>query len=390
MIPLSYNLRSLWVRSTTTAATVFGIALVVFVLASTLMLARGVNATIARNGGRDVAVVMRKGSDNELSSTIDLNRVGIILSAPGVEKAADGRPLGVGEIAMVMMLTPKASPDGLSNVQFRGVEADVERFRPRVKIVEGRMFTPGADEAIVGRAIAGRFVHLEVGGTVEPKKNRPLRIVGVFEDGGSALESEVWADVDTVRTAFGREGLVSTVRARLESPAVFEAFEASIESNKQLGLEAMTESQWNEKQSQFLSIFVTALGSLISFFFSVGAMIGAMITMYASIANRQREIGTLRAMGFPRRWILVSFLFESVAVALVGGVLGCAAASLMGFVKFSTLNFVTFSEMVFTFSPEPDVFVFAMTFAGGMGLVGGLLPAVRAARMSPVEAMRSR
>jgi putative ABC transport system permease protein len=390
VIPLSYNLRSLAVRRSTTAATVVGIGLVVFVLASTLMLAAGVNDTISRNGGRDVAIVMRKGSDNELSSTIDLNKVGIILSAPGVEKGADGLPLGVGEIAMVMSLTPLADPTGVSNVQIRGVEADISRFRPRVKIVEGRQMTPGADEAIVGKAIAGRFVNLEVGGTVEPKKNRPLKIVGVFDDGGSALESEVWADVDTARGAFGREGMVSTVRVRLDSPGAFEAFEASVESNKQLGLEAMTETQWNEKQSQFLSVFVTALGSLISFFFALGAMIGAMITMYSSVATRQREIGTLRAMGFPRRWILLSFLLESTFVALAGGLLGCVGALGMGFVKFSMLNFATFSEMVFTFHPTPMVFAVALGFSVGMGLLGGLLPAVRAARMSPVEAMRSR
>jgi putative ABC transport system permease protein len=258
-----------------------------------------------------------------------------------------------------------------------------------VKIVEGRAMTPGADEAVVGKAIAGRFEHLSVGDTIEPKKNRPLKIVGVFADGGSALESEVWADLDTVRSSFGREGMVSSVRVRLESAAAFEAFEAAVESDKQLGLEAMTEDQWNAKQSQFLSVFVSALGFVISFFFGLGAVIGAMITMYASVANRQREIGTLRAIGFPRWQILLSFLLESLAIALVGGGVGCAMALGMGAVKFSMLNFATFSEMVFTFQPTPAVFVTALVFTVGMGLIGGLLPAIRAARMSPVEAMRN-
>jgi len=388
MIPLSYNLRSLTNRGATTAASVLGIALVVFVLASTLMLGEGVRETIGRNGGRDVAVVMRKGSDNELSSTIDQNKVGVILSAPGVKMGSDAQPLGVGEIAMIISLVPHAAPEGVSNVQVRGVDANITRFRPKVKITEGRMFTAGADEAVVGKAIAGRFEHLDVGDTIEPKKNRPLKIVGVFDDGGSAMESEVWADVDTTRALFGREGMVSTVRAKLDSPGAFDAFEAAVEGDKNLGLEAMTEKQWNDKQSQFLSIFINALGIVISFFFAMGASIGAMITMYSSIASRGREIGTLRAMGFPRRYILLSFVFESLMISAIGGVIGSIAALGMSSVKFSMLNFATFSEMVFQFRPTPTVFVIANSAALGMGLFGGLLPAIRAARVSAVEAMR--
>jgi putative ABC transport system permease protein len=353
------------------------------------MLAAGVNKTISANGGDNVALVIRKGSDNELSSTIERDKVAVILSSPGVKMGGDGQPLGTGEVAMIVMLTPVSAPEGLSNVQIRGVDADVTRFRPDVEIVEGRMMTPGTDEAIVGRAIAGRFQNLDVGGTIEPKKNRPMKIVGVFTDGGSALESEVWADADAVRAAFGREGMVSSVRARLESPAAFDAFEAAVEGDKRLGLEAMTEEAWNQKQSQFLSIFVTVLGAVISVFLGLGAVIGAMITMYASIANRQREIGTLRAIGFRRRQILLSFLIESLLIAAVGGLLGSLGALGMSFVKFSMLNFATFSEMVFTFEPTPFVFAVAWAFTAAMGLFGGLLPAYRAAMMSPVLAMRS-
>lgn len=389
MIPVGYNLRSIAARKTTTAATVLGIGLVVFVLASTLMLGAGVDATISKNGGRESAIVMRKGSDNELSSVVDQNKIGTILSSPGVKKGSDGQPLGVGEIAMIITLEPVASPGGMSNVQVRGVEAPVTRYRPEVTITEGRMFAPGADEAIVGRAIAGRFQKLTVGDTIEPKKNRPLKIVGVFDDGGSALESEVWADVHTLGALFGRDGTVSSVRVRLDSEGAFDAFEAAVEGDKNMGLEAMTDDEWNGKQSQFLSIFVTALGAVISFFFALGAIIGAMITMYASIAHRQREIGTLRAIGFPRWQILLSFLIESLVIALLGGLLGSVAALGMSFVKFSMLNFATFSEMVFTFEPTPDVFIVSVVFTVAMGLIGGLLPAIRAARMSPVQAMRN-
>jgi len=389
MIPLTYNVRSLVVRKTTTAAAVFGIALVVFVLASSLMLSAGVNDTLSRTGGRDAAIVLRKGVENELSSSVDQGKIGMLLASPGVRKSADGRPMGTGEVSMIVMLEPHATPGGLSNVQVRGVEADVQRFRPEVSIIEGRALKAGADEAIVGRAIAGRFVNLELNGVIEPKKNRPLKIVGIFDAGGSSYESEVWADVDTVKAAFGREGMVSSVRVKLESAGAFDAFKASVEGDKRLGLEAWTEEQWGEKQSQFLSTFMSALGFIISFFFSIGAMIGAMITMYASVAGRQREIGTLRALGFPRRQILFSFIFESLVVAIAGGVVGSLAAMALTFVKFSTLNFATFSELVFTFKATPDVFVTAFIFALVMGLMGGLLPAVRAARMSPVNAMRN-
>jgi putative ABC transport system permease protein len=390
MIPLSYNLRSILVRRTTTAAAVIGIALVVFVLASTLMLSAGIQATLARGGGRDSAIVIRKGSDNELSSIIDQAKVSTILAAPGVKKSSEGQPIGTGDVAMIVMLEPTAAPGGLSNVQIRGVAFDaLPVVRPRVKIVEGRLPAPGSDEAMVGRAIAGRFTHLSVGDAFEPKKNRPLRVVGVFEDGGSAWESEVWADIDTVRSAFGRQGMVSSVRVNLGSPADFDQFEANIESDKRLGLEAMTDTQWTEKQSNGMMLFVTILGGLTSAFFAIGAMIGAMNTMYASIANRQKEIGTLRAIGFRRRHVLLSFVLESILIALIGGALGSLAALGMTFAKFSMLNFATFSEMVFRFQPTVQVFVIAFLFAGGMGLLGGLLPAIRAARMPPVQAMRN-
>jgi len=388
MIPVGYNLRSLAVRRTTTLATVFGIGLVVFVLASTLMLSAGVEATLTRGGGKDKAIVVRKGSDGELASTIEQAQLGVLLATPGVKKDEKGNPIGVGEVSMIMGLAPNADPTGISNVQIRGVPSDVAGYRPALKIVEGRMFNPGTDEAIVGKAIDGRFVGLQVGGQVEPRKNRPLKIVGAFEVGGAQHESEVWADVETVKASFGREAMLSSVRVQLESEAAFEGYKAAVEADKRLGLEVFTEDGWNEKQSQFLSVFISALGIVISVFFAFGAMIGAMITMYSSVATRQREIGTLRAIGFPRWQILLSFVLESFVISILGGALGCVGALGMGFVKFSTLNFATSSEVVFTFTPTPTVFIASFVFAGVMGVAGGLFPAIRAARLSPVTAMR--
>ena len=387
MIPLAYNLRNLTVRLSTTVAAAGGLALVVFVFASVMMLSNGIKKTLGRSAQSDVAIVMRKGSDAELSSSIEETQVGLVLAARDVKKQPDGQPDGVGEVSLVILLD-KLGADGVSNVAIRGVPDNVMRFRPNVKIVDGRPAQPGTDEVIIGKAIRGRFKGLDIGQTFELRKNRPAKVVGVFADGGSAFESEIWGDVHTIRSAFGREGLVSSVRVRLQDTTRFDTFKMGIDQDPQLGLLVMRESEYYEKQSAGTSIFITAMGVMIAIFFSIGAMIGAMITMHASIANRQREIGTLRALGFSRISILTSFLIESVALALLGGAFGAAAAMGMGFVRFSTMNFASWSEIVFTFEPTPGIIASSMALAAVMGLVGGFFPAVRAARMNPILAMR--
>lgn len=386
MIPLKYNLRSLVVRKRTTAATALGIALVVFVLASSLMLSAGVKKTLGSAGRADVAIVLRKGGDAELMSGIDEPQVGLVKSMPGVKK--DGNtPIGVGEVVAVLALE-KIGADGVTNVQVRGTTEDAKKLRPDVTIVDGRMPAPGSDEAMVGKRIRGRFRNVDLGKSLELKKNRTVKVVGVFSDNGSSHESEVWTDLDMLRSTFGREGGVSSVRVVLESPASFDAFQAAVEQDKRLGLTALRETVYYEKQSEGTSLFITVLGSVIAFFFSLGAMIGAMITMYASIANRQREIGTLRALGFSRLSILLAFLIEAVMLSAIGGVVGSAASLAMGLVSFSMLNFASGSEMVFKFEATPEVLVTALGAALFMGFLGGLLPAVRAARVSPLAAMR--
>jgi putative ABC transport system permease protein len=388
MIPISYNVRSLLVRKATTVATALGIALVVFVLASALMLSEGIKKTMGTSGKPSNGFVLRRGSDTELASSIENRLVGLVLSAPGVKKNAQGKPLGAGEVVVVVALE-KAGAEGLvSNVQVRGVPENAFDVRPEVRIVEGRPAKPGTDEVIIGRGVRGRFDGVELGSQFDLKKNRPMRVVGIFESGGSSFESEIWADVDSVRTSFGREGLVSSVTAVLESPTKMDAFRAAVETDKQLGLEALRESLYYEKASEGTSIFVSALGITIAIFFSFGAMIGASITMYAAVSQRRREIGTLQALGFSRFSILGSFLFESLLLALVGGALGVVAALLMSQVKFSMMNFATWQEVTFAFSPEVDVLATAMIVGGSMGIIGGFFPAVRAARTSPIEAMR--
>jgi putative ABC transport system permease protein len=229
---------------------------------------------------------------------------------------------------------------------------------------------------------------MDLEGSFDLKKNRPVKVVGIFEAGGSSFESEVWADVDTCRSSFGRDGLVSSVTVRLDSPAKFDAFKATMESDKRLGLEAMTEVDYYEKQSAGTALFIKIMGAVIVFFLSLGAMIGALITMLAAVSQRQREVGTLRALGFSRFSILSSFILESAVLALVGGVLGVLGALCMSFVKLSMMNFATWQEVTFSFDPNPSVIVGSLFFGAVMGILGGAYPAIRAASVSPVDAMR--
>jgi putative ABC transport system permease protein len=388
MVPIRYNLRSLAVRKTTTAATAVGIALVVFVLASSMMLAAGIKKTLGSAGKPENAIALRAGSDAELGSVVEESSVPLILAAPGVAHDERGQPIGAAEIIVVAAME-KLGTTGVTNVSIRGVSEDVMRFRPEARIVAGRPPRPGSDEVLVGARIRGRIRGLDLGETFELKKNRPAAVVGIFEADGSAYESEVWVDREVLRQAYHREGIVSSVRVRLESPSKFEGFRAGVENDKRLGLQALRETAFYEKQSEGVATFVSALGVGVAVFSAVGAMIGAMITMYGAVANRQREIGTLRALGFSRSSILVSFLLEAVILAVLGGVVGAAASMGMGMVRFSMVNFSSWSEIVFSFDPTPAVLTKALVFALAMGLLGGLFPAVRAARTSPLKAIRA-
>jgi putative ABC transport system permease protein len=386
MIPVSYNVRNLAVRKTTTAAAVLGLALVVFIFASVQMLATGITKTLGRSAASDAAVVLRKGSTAEIESNIEDPSVSLVLNDQTLTQPASG-PRGIAELIVVILLD-KVGTEGVSNAQIRGVSTGSVEFRPDIKLIAGRAPRPGTDEAMIGKAIRGRFKGLDLEQSFELKKNRPLKVVGVFADGGSSNESEVWADIDTVRTTFHREGLVSSIRVRIP-PAKFDAFKASIESNRQLNVQVLKEAEYYEKQSENTSLFIRAMGTVIAVFFSFGAMLGAMITMHAAVANRQREIGTLRALGFGRGSILLSFLFESIMIALLGGALGAAASLAMGLVSFSMVNFASWSEIVFSFEPTPGIIIGALIFATAMGVLGGFFPALRAARISPVDAMRA-
>jgi putative ABC transport system permease protein len=388
VIPISYNLRNLRVRKTTTAAAALGLALVVFVFAASRMLSNGIHKAMHQASDPAVAIVMRKGSTTEMESGVEQTKIPLIAATPGVTSFSNGRKEAVGELVAVVPMNKLGVDGAVANVQIRGISDDSLAFRPSIKIIAGREAKPGTDEVIVGRAIRGRFQGLELDQSFEMRKNRPMKVVGVFEDGGSAYESEIWGDVDRVRANFGRGAIVSSVRVRLDSPEQFDGFAASLQANRQLDVAAMHEEEFYAKASQGTAIFISALGFMIAFFFSVGAMIGAMITMHATVAQRQREIGTLRALGFTRFQILTSFLFEAIILALLGGVVGAAASLLMSLKEVSMMNWATFSEIVFRFEPSVSIIVSSMVLAGVMGIVGGFWPAVRAARINPVQAMR--
>jgi putative ABC transport system permease protein len=387
MIPLRYNVRSLAVRRTTTLVTAGGIALTVFAFSGAQMLAHGIEETLASSGSEDVAIVLSRGADAELSSNLEAQQVSVIQAVSGVRERTDGTRDGVGEVVGVIALD-KLGTDGVSNVQIRGVDDHVWEFRSQARIVEGRAPTPGTDEAVVGRAIRGRFRGLDIGQSFAIRRNRELRVVGVFEEEGSSFESEVWAGIDAVRAGFGREGLVSSVRVRLTSPAAFDEFRRGVEADRRLGLQAFRETQYYENQSEGTATFIRALGFTIAFFFSIGAMIGAMITMYAAVANRTREIGTLRALGFSRGGILLSFLLESTALALLGGAIGAAASIALGAIEIPMINFQSWSEIVFSFDPTPSILGGGLIFAAVLGILGGFFLAIRASRVSPIKAMR--
>jgi putative ABC transport system permease protein len=381
---LRYNLLSLGSRATTAITAALGVALVTMVLSGALMLGEGVRSTLLAEGDPDTAVVIRKGSDAELASGFATSATSIVFDSPGV-RSAGGRPLATAEVVVVAALA-RVGAAGIGNVTLRGIDGASVAMR-ELRVVEGRAPAFGTDEAMVGARIAGRFEGLAVGERIELRHNRPLRIVGVFEASGGSTESEVWLDRALLEDAFGRTGVVSSARVALE-PGAFEAFERRIESDRRLGLEVLREPDYLDAQSEGLSIFLQAMGIAIAILFAVAAMLGAAMTMHAAVAHRIKEIGVLRALGFSRRHILAGFLFESVALALAGGLGGAALSLVLTPIEISMINYATWSELVFGFVPTLPILLTALIFAAAMGVLGGFLPALRAARVKPVVAMR--
>jgi ABC-type antimicrobial peptide transport system permease subunit len=385
-IPLAYSFRNLWTRRLTTVFTASGMALVVFVFASILMLSEGLKKTLVETGSYNNVVVIRKGAGAEMQSGIDRSPASIVETQPEIATGPDGQKLIAKELVVLINLQKRGS-NKPGQVVIRGITNNSRLLRPQVRLVEGRLPRPGSSELMAGMSIAKRFLGGGLGETLRFSM-REWNIVGVFDAGNTGFNSEIWGDVDQLMQAF-RRPVYSSVIFRLRASSEFENVKARIESDPRLTLEAKRETKYYADQSEMMAKFLRILGMSLTLIFSIGAVIGAMITMYASVSNRTAEIGTLRALGFQRRNILYSFILEALLLGLTGGCIGLFFASFLQLFTISTLNFQTFSELAFSFALTFEIVYKALLFSLIMGLVGGVLPALRAARMNIVEALRA-
>jgi putative ABC transport system permease protein len=385
-IPYSYVARNLWKRRLTTALTAGGLALVVFVFATVLMLDAGLKQTLVTTGEYNNVVAIRKGSETEIQSGVTRIQANVIGLHPAVATGPDGLPF-ISKESVVLISLRKFGAARPSNVVIRGISPNGLALRPQVRIVAGRLFTPGSTEIIVGRGIANGFENTRIGERLRFAQ-RDWTVVGTFDAGGSGFDSELWGDADQFMQAF-RRIVYSSAIVRLADGASFDRFRADIDADPRLTNEVKREQVFYSDQSRALSTFITVLGLTLTSVFSIGAMIGAMITMYASVSARVTEIGTLRALGFRRSSVLAAFLAEALLLGLAGGIAGLAAASLMQFLAFSTTNFQTFADLSFKFLLTPGIVLKTLAFSVAMGFIGGFLPAMRASRLPIVDSLRA-
>ena len=385
-VPFSYSFRSLWTRRLTTVLTASGMALVVFVFAAILMLAEGLRKTLVETGLSDNVVVIRRSSGSEVQSGVDRSQASIVETQPEIAIGEDGQPLLAKEIVVLISL-PKRGTNTEKNVVIRGIGTSSLALRPQVKLLEGRMPKPGSLEIVTGRSVAVRFQGGGIGETLRFGM-RDWRVVGIFDAGNTGYSSEIWGDADQLMQTF-RRPVYSSVLFRMRDPSQFDGLKRRIESDPRLTLDAKRETRYYAEQSEMMAKFLRILGMSLTIIFSLGAIIGAMITMYSAVATRTNEIGTLRALGFQRTSILTAFLLESLLLGWTGGCVGLFFASFLQLITISTMNFQTFSELAFSFTLSFEIIYRALIFSLVMGFVGGVLPAIRASRMNIVESLRA-
>jgi len=385
-LPLAYVARNLWVRRVTTLLTAVGMALVVYVFATVLMMSEGIRATLVATGQPDNLIVLRRGAGAEINSGIDRTQAAIVETAPGIATDGSGQAL-VSKEPVVLNSLPKRGSGKPSNVTVRGTSAVGMQLRPQVRLVQGRMFRPGSSEVITGGAVARGFSGASLGDTLR-FGGRDWTVVGIFDGGRTGFDSEIWGDAEQMGQAF-RRNVFSSIVLRLADPTRAAAVKTWLEADPRLTVEAKTEVAFYAEQSEALATFIRILGLALTLIFSTGAVVGAMITMFAAVAARTGEIGTLRALGFRRSAVLLAFLLESLLLAAAGGLIGLAAASAMQVVDVSTTNFQTFAELAFQFTLTPRIALQTLAFALAMGFVGGFIPAWRAARMKIVDCLRA-
>src|SRR5437879_6251409 len=384
-IPLKYNLRNLRVRWRSTLATVLGIGLVVMVFIFVRSLAHGMEATYIRTGDARNLIVLRKGSTAESSSQISRDEARRIQYLTGIARDPDGNPLASAEI-IVLILLDRIKGDGTANVLVRGVGPMAMPLRPQIRLIDGRMLQPGLHECIVSRRIAERFAHCRVGDSFQSGKTT-WHVVGIFDAQQTAYESEIWVDADEARSAFKRS-FYGSVLLRPVDDAAAESLKQRMLSDRLLSVKVMTESAYYEEQTQSAGL-LRFLASFLAVIMSIGAGFAAMNTMYAAVGARTREIGTLRVLGFRRRQIYASILFESVLLSLLGGAVGSLVSLSFNLLSTGTFSATTFAEVAFQFRVTPSMIANGMTFAVVMGVLGGLLPARQAARKPVLDALRA-
>lgn len=386
MIPLGYTIRNILKHKVTTIMTILGVSLVVFVFAAAQMLSYGLKSTLVSTGSDDNAIVIRKSSQSEVQSIILRDQGQIIGTLPEIAAAADGSPLYTNEI-YVLINQPKRATGELANIVVRGVTPKSLELRPAVKLIAGRMWQDAGSEVIAGKSAAERYGGCGLGEKLRFGA-REWTVVGVFDAQGSGFDSELWGEVVQISDVF-RRPIYSSITFRMADTTQFETLKARLENDRRMEVDVFREKEYYAAQSRTLAGFIGIGGTIVSIIFSLGAIVGAMITMYASVANRVREIGTLRSLGFSRLAILISFLIEAMAISLTGGLLGIVGASFLGMLQVATTNWDTFSQIAFNFRLSTAIVIAAVVFALVMGLVGGFLPAVRAARLKIVDSLRA-
>ncbi len=374
-----YSFRNLLTRRVTTALTASGMALVVFVFAAIIMLAEGLQKTLIETGSYNNIVVLRKSSSTEVQSIIERYQASIIETQPEVALDENGRRMFAKELVVLITLQKKGSSSS-ANVVIRGIGNASVDMRPQVKLSAGRLPLMGTSEIMTGNSVAKRFKNAGLGDSIFFAM-RSWKVVGIFDAGDTGFSSEIWGDADQFMQAFRRNAYSSLI-FRAEDDASLQKLQRRIENDPRLTFDAMIEVDYYKKQSEMMAKFLRILGISLTAIFSIGAVIGAMVTMYSAVANRTSEIGTLRALGFSRVNILLAFLLESIILGFLGGCAGLFFASVLQFISVSTTNFQTFSELAFRFRLSHGIFLKAMAFALLMGFFGGILPAFRASRMN--------
>ena len=385
-IPVIYNLRSVKQRWSSAIVAVVGIAGTVGVFVAMLSLARGFKATLVSSGSEDNAIIMRAGATSEMTGGVTIDTVKIIQDEPGIARSADG-PLVTPEVVLVAPI-PLISTGTDANVEIRGVSKNVLEIRKNIKIVQGRMFTPGLNELVVGKNANTSYAGLTLGNTISLGSVR-WKIVGIFDAGGSAFDSDVWGDAHLIGPAYNRpDTFFQSVTVHLTSPSTFQQLKDAATSDPRLNVDVTREIDYYSKQSNRLTKLITVLGGMVAAVMAIGAVFGALNTMYSAVSERGREIATMRALGFGGPAVVLSFVIEALLISFVGGLIGCLAVLPLNGLTTGAMNLQTFSHLAFAFKITPELLVKGVVFALFMGVLGGLLPAIRAASLPISHALR--